>query len=201
VKQRLLLITDGWDADTARRVEAALAALPAGLAAVQLRAKALSGRALHDAALVLRTITAAHGAPLLVNDRIDVARAAGADGAHLPANGLPTKAARRAAAGDGFLLGASTHSLDELRMAGAVDYVVFGPVFAAAGKGPPVGIAALGEAVRAARVPVFALGGVDAVRAAECVRAGARVACIGAVLGAADPAAGARAMAAALERA
>jgi thiamine-phosphate pyrophosphorylase len=81
------------------------------------------------------------------------------------------------------------------------DYVTFGPVFPTASKaafGPPVGLGRLAEAVRAAGVPVFALGGVDADGARACVELGARVACIGAVLGSSDPAAGARALAAAL---
>ncbi len=66
---------------------------------------------------------------------------------------------------------------------GGADYVVFGPVFSTPQKGRPVGVAALREVVASARIPVFALGGVNAERAAECVATGARVACIGAVLG------------------
>jgi thiamine-phosphate pyrophosphorylase len=199
---RLLLITDGFDGATVERVAAALGALAPGEAAVQLRAKALSGRALYDAAAALKRVTDERGAPLLVNDRVDVARAVGAAGAHLPARGLPAKAARRAA-GENFLLGASTHSLDELAMAvrGGVDYATFGPVFPTASKaafGAPLGLAALAAAVAASPVPLFALGGVDATRAADCARAGARVACIGAALGRPDAADGARALAAAL---
>jgi thiamine-phosphate pyrophosphorylase len=199
---KLLLVTDGFDADTVARVDAALAALAPGMAAVQLRAKSLSGRALYEAAVALKHVTDERGAALLVNDRVDVARAIGAAGAHLPARGLPPRAARRAA-GEALLLGASTHSLDELRMAarGGADYVTFGPVFPTASKaafGPPVGLERLAEGVREAGVPVFALGGVDADRARECVRLGARVACIGAVLGRPDAAAGARALAAAV---
>ncbi|HZS38492.1 MAG TPA: thiamine phosphate synthase [Polyangia bacterium] len=202
---RLLLVTDGFDGETCARAAAALDALAPGTAAVQLRAKSLSARELFDAGMALKRVTAERGAALLVNDRVDVARAVGAEGAHLPARGLPLKPARRVA-GEALLLGASTHSLDELRMAvrSGADYVTFGPVFPTASKaafGPPVGVALLEAAVREAGVPVFALGGVDAARARECVRLGARVACIGAVLGRADSAAGARALAAAIESA
>jgi thiamine-phosphate pyrophosphorylase len=101
--------------------------------------------------------------------------------------------------GPDALIGASTHSLAEATMAwrGGADYVTFGPVFATpskAGLGEPVGVTALAEVVRAAPVPVFALGGIDRARVGEIRRAGARVACIGAVLGHADAAAGARAL-------
>jgi thiamine-phosphate pyrophosphorylase len=193
----LLFITDGFDAGTTEaRVAAALAALSPGTAAVQLRAKGLGGAALFAAAQRLAGVVRAHGGVLVVNDRVDVARAVGAGGVHLPVSGLPVAVARRllpAAA----LVGASTHSLAEAEAAwrGGADYVTFGPVFATASKaayGAPVGVAALAAAVRAAPGPVFALGGItDATRAAEVAAVGARVACIGAVLGQPDAAAGA----------
>lgn len=191
---RALLITDGFDEDTPDRVAAALREL--GGAAVQLRAKRLDGRALFDAAVRLRPI-----APLLViNDRVDVALAVRADGVHLPARGLPVADAR-ALLGPARLVGLSTHSRDEAVAAAraGADYVVFGPVWPTGDKGPPVGVDALAEVVRAcAPMPVFALGGVDAERARAAVAVGARVACIGAVLGRSDAGAGARALAAAI---
>jgi len=92
----------------------------------------------------------------------------------------------------------STHSIEETAAAwdGGADYVTFGPVFATPSKmgmGEPVGLGALAAAVNAAPRPVFALGGIDAARAGEVTRLGARIACIGAVLGGGDAAAGARA--------
>jgi thiamine-phosphate pyrophosphorylase len=201
---RLYLVTDGWDATTAARVDAALAVLPPGSAAVQLRARSLSGRALYEAAQTLGAVTRARGAPLVVNDRGDVALAVGAAGVHLPARGLPAKVARRLV-GAPLLVGASTHSLDEAEMAarGGADFVCFGPVLPTASKapyGPPLGWEALAAAARLP-VPVFAIGGIDAAAAARAATTGARAACIGAVLGQATPAAaahGARAMATAL---
>jgi len=203
---RLLLITDGFDAETPGRVAAALGALTPGVAAVQLRAKTLSGRALLAAARALVEVAHAHGAPLVVNDRADIARAAGADGVHLPAAGLPVPAARALFDGAGAipLVGASTHSLAEARaqVAAGADYLTFGPVFATPSKasfGPPLGVAPLAEACASLPVPLFALGGIDVDRAHACLAAGARLACIAAVLGATDPAAGARMLAATLD--
>ncbi|HXU72990.1 MAG TPA: thiamine phosphate synthase [Polyangia bacterium] len=193
---RLLLITDGFDASTLKRVRDAIDTLPRGLAAVQLRAKRLEGAALHAAAVALRPV-----APiLLINDRADVALAAGADGVHLPARGLPVAVAR-AFGGGRLLVGASTHLLAEgvaAKRDGA-DYVVFGPVWPTGAKEDAIGVDALAEAVRAcAPMPVFALGGVDAERARAAVAVGARVACIGAVLGRSDAGAAARALALAI---
>lgn len=185
---RALFITDGWDeAVTPARVQAALAAVTPGFAAVQLRAPRLGGRDLYAAAKQLVAIAHAAGAALVVNDRVDVALAAGADGVHLPASGMAPALARRLGGRD-FLVGVSTHALAEAvaaQEAGA-DYVVFGPVYFTPSKaeyGAPLGVGALGDAARAVTVPLFALGGIDAARAPECAAAGARVACIGAVLG------------------
>ena len=159
---------------------------------MQLRAKQLEGCALLAAGRELLAITGRYGSPLFLNDRVDVALLLGAAGAHLPARGLPVKVARRIA--PDLLLGASTHSLAEARMAvaGGADLVTLGPVWATpskAGMGEPVGVVMLGEVVQRVAVPVFALGGVDKERAGECVAAGARLACIRAVLDAEDPAA------------
>jgi thiamine-phosphate pyrophosphorylase len=189
-KTQLFLVTDGFDASTAAHVDAALAALPAGFAAVQLRAKSLSGRALYDAAMALAAVVHARDARLIVNDRPDVALAAAADGVHLGQNALQVADAKRLCA----LAGVSTHTEEEAMRAvdGGADYLVFGPVWPTPGKSAPVGIERLAAIVRRAPVPVFAIGGVDAGRARQCVEAGARVACIRAILGQADSAAAAR---------
>jgi thiamine-phosphate pyrophosphorylase len=185
---RLYLITpDGID--PAPPVLEALEALPRGAAAIQLR-QSLPARELLARARALRPICTEFSAPLLINDRLDVALAADADGVHLPARGVSVEDAR-ALLGPDKLVGASTHAPGE--GAGA-DFVVYGPVFDTPGKGPPRGLEALREACRAG-TPVFALGGVDPANAWRCVDAGARgVACIRAVLGAPDIAAAARAL-------
>jgi thiamine-phosphate pyrophosphorylase len=148
-------------------------------------------------------VTRARGSLLMVNDRIDVALAAEADGAHLPGRGLSAGAARRIA--PELLLGVSTHSLPEARRAvmDGADFITFSPIWRTAThpQATPVGPAALAEVARALAVPVFALGGVDAETAGEVARAGARAACLRSVLSANDPAAAARAVWAALEAA
>ena len=133
-----------------------------------------------------------HGAAVLVNDRFDLARAAGADGVHLKSSGIPTRVVREAL-GRSFLVARSTHSPDEAETAGeeGADLVVFGPVFETPSKaryGPPAGLESLREAARRAPVPVFALGGVDMENARACVDAGAAgLAMIRAVVSAAEP--------------
>ncbi|HLV61064.1 MAG TPA: thiamine phosphate synthase [Fredinandcohnia sp.] len=170
---RLYLVTDRRLVDDLpRAVERALSALPRGAAAVQLREKDLSARALYELGLRLREVTARYGAPLLVNDRADVARAIGADGLHLPGSGFEVADAR-AVLGEGALVGASGHGIDELARRTGADFATFSPVFPSPGKGPAVGTGALSEAARAAGMPLFALGGVDAERVPEVLRAGA----------------------------
>jgi thiamine-phosphate pyrophosphorylase len=180
--------------------------LEAGLSAVQLREKDLTGVELLDLARTLRDVTARHDAWLLVNDRVDVALAVEADGVHLPEAGLPPAAARRLVGPD-RLVGVSTHSAESLdaAQAGGADFVFFGPVYDTPHKrawGAPQGTAALAAACRRARVPVLAIGGVTAERVPELADAGAAgVAVIRALLDAADPAAATWKLLAACDRA
>jgi len=150
----------------------------AGIGAVQIREKDLDDRSLYDLARVARSLLPP-AARLLINGRIDIAVAAGADGVHLPADGLPLAPLRRRFGGDGgpLLLGRSTHSQAEIERARdeGADYVTFGPVFPTPGKeryGPPLGLAALARAA-AAGIPVYALGGITLERFADVAAAGA----------------------------
>ncbi len=189
----LHLVTDRrLVADLPARVLAALRGLRPRTAAVQLREKDLGGRALLGLALALRRACHEAGQLLIVNDRIDVALAAGADGVHLPSAGVPVEEARRLL-GAGALIGRSCHSLadvDSARAAGA-DYATFSPIHDTPSKreyGAPLGIAALREAA-AAGLPLVALGGIDADNAREAREAGAvGVAAIRAWLVGDDPA-------------
>jgi thiamine-phosphate pyrophosphorylase len=144
----------------------------AGIGAVQLREKDLDDRALYALTRLARSILPP-AVRLLVNGRLDVALAAGADGVHLPAGGVPA-AALRARFGETPLIGCSTHTVAEVERArdGGADYVTFGPVYPTPGKGTPVGS---GELARAAArgVPVYALGGITLERLDELATAGA----------------------------
>ena len=186
---RLYLITPP-SGDPAAAVEATLAVLPRGGVGVQLRQPGVFARELLEKARTLQRICETFAAPLLVNDRADVALAAGADGVHLPARGFSAEDARALGL---RVVGVSAHSADDVARASreGADFAVFAPVFETPGK-KPRGEAALADACRAAPIPVLALGGVDESNAYRCLDAGARgVACIRSVLGAADPAAAA----------
>jgi len=167
--------------------------LAAGLRAVQLREKDLQTRDLLALADTLREATQHHGARLIVNDRADVALAAGADGVQRTHASLPVSALRGIAPA-GFLVGASVHSEAEAQAAAGqgADFIVFGPVYDTASKrryGPPQGLAALEAVTRAVDRPVLAVGGLTPKRVPEVLAAGAAgVAVIGAIYAAARPA-------------
>jgi thiamine-phosphate pyrophosphorylase len=172
-----------------------------GACVVQLRMKGAEAGPMLAAAQALREALAGR-APLCVNDRLDVALAAGAELCHLGQEDLPLAAARAIAAGR-CALGVSTHSLAQALAAdaGGADYLGFGPVFATRSKANPdpvVGLDGLAEVTRRVRRPVVAIGGIrleDAPRVAAAGAAAAAV--IGAVLGAADPTAAVRTIGAA----
>lgn len=193
----LYLITDRKQVPAGRTlIEAVRAALEGGVRAVQLREKDLPAAALYLLALELRELTARYGARLLINDRLDVAQAVGADGVHLGGHSLPVTAAR-GLLGPDRLIGVSTHRPEEVAAAkrDGADFVTFGPVFFTPSKaayGEPVGLDQLRSACAAAPLPVLALGGVTAERIPALLDAGAAgAALISAVLAAGDPAAAA----------
>ena len=144
----------------------------------QIREKALSGRALYDLVTRAVEITAGTSTRLLINDRSDIARAADADGVHLTTQSLPAEVVRQAY-GPEFLIGVSTHSLDEARAAqeSGADFVVFGPVFDTESKrafGEPQGLERLQELTSALpEFPVLAIGGVTLDNVGACFKAGA----------------------------
>jgi len=196
---RLYLVTDRHQVPERGLLELLEAALAAGVPAVQLREKDLTGRELYRLAIEVRELTRRYGARLLVNDRIDVALAAEADGAHLPAHSLPVAEARRLLGPD-RLLGVSTHSVVEVVEAQAegADFVLLGPIYDTPSKrpfGPPLGPGVLWAARAEIAIPIFAIGGVTAANAPEVLAAGADgVAVISAILAAPDPKEAARAL-------
>jgi thiamine-phosphate pyrophosphorylase len=189
---RLIVITDRGLAAPRPLIDVVTAALAAGTPSIQLRDKRASGAGLLAMARELRALTRSFGALLFVNDRLDVALAAGADGVHLGPDDLPV-AAVRAHAPEGFLVGFSTDDPDQARRAVAdgADYIGCGAVYATGSKadaGPLIGLARLDEVANAVSVPVVAIGGVTPTRAAEiAATAAAGVAVIGAVMSAPEP--------------
>ncbi len=181
----------------------ASAAIDGGADALQLREKTIGAAALLKRALVLRELTAKANVAFVMNDRVDLALASGADGVHLGTDDLPLPHAR-AIAGSALLLGASTHSLDEAARAidGGAHYCGVGCMFATSTKSS---LSASGPAYFAAylaafaRVPHLAIGGIDVDRARTLASIGCQgVAVSQCVLAADDPAATVRALRGAL---
>lgn len=192
---RALLASRRWE-DV---VEAALAG---GVTVLQLRDKEATARELYETGQRLLPLARRHGVPLLINDRLDVALALGADGAHLGRGDLPLAAARRLA--PGLILGYSVNRPEHLAHAEAcgADYVGIGPVFATSTKGdtaPVLGLDGLRRLVAQAHLPCVAIGGITLATAAAVRATGVAGVCvISAVLGQADVAAAARGLRAAL---
>ncbi len=187
----LYVITDR--AQTAARplAEVVSACVAGGARAFQLREKDLEARELMALADQLLPILRPAGGHLLINDRIDVTLAVGAAGTHLSRRGFAPAVARRLL-GPARLLGVSCHSLAEAEEAqeGGADFVVLGPIFYTPSKaayGPPLGLDLLRHVRPRIRLPIFAIGGINAVNRAEVLAAGADgVAVISAVMTAPD---------------
>ena len=191
---RLYAITPDEDPD--RIADLVGAVLEGGAGCVQLRQKLLGRAELLDLAKRLAPMVRTAGAAFIVNDHLDIALLAAADGVHLGPDDLSIEAARRVA-GEGFLIGASASTPEAARRAVAegADYLGSGPAFETPLKPEkevigPAGVAAVSAAVE---VPVFAVGGVTAGNAGELVAAGVRRACvIRGLAGSPDPAQAAR---------
>lgn len=201
---RLMVVTDPECAGR-ELVDVVRAALRGGAPCIQLRLKEGSSREMLEAARRLLEETRAAGALLLVNDRVDVAIAAGAEGAHLGDDDLPVEQARRIVPA-GFVIGRSVDGAEGARAAesAGADYLGVGPVLATPSKrdaGAAIGEAGVAAVHSASALPIVAIGGIDAHNAAGVARAGADgVAVIRAVMQAPDPAAASRALLAAVER-
>ena len=164
---------DGKEEALQRQVRAAFSA---GVGYVQVREKDLPGRRLAQLVEDLQDSPEKKGSRLLVNERLDIAIACGADGVHLPSDSLPLSAAR-SKAGREWIVGISCHTEEEVEEAlrDGASYVLWGPVFETPSKpgAAPLGLSDLARLCRRFAIPIFALGGVNVENAKDCVQAGA----------------------------
>jgi thiamine-phosphate pyrophosphorylase len=189
---RLIVITDAQLAAPRNVMDVVADALAAGAPAIQLRDKRATARELVEQARALRALTSQHQALLFINDRLDVALAAGADGVHLGPDDLPLAAARAAVPTD-FLIGVST---DDPQLAAQAErdgasYIGCGAVFGTTSKaevaGEAIGPAALRAVVETVSIPVVGIGGIDSTNVTEIAAAGAAgCAVIGAIMKSTD---------------
>ncbi len=197
----LYLVTDRALARGRPLADVVRAAVAGGVTCVQLREKEASAREFAVAARELLALLRPLGVPLIVNDRIDVALAAGADGVHVGQQDLSVADARRLGP-PGWIVGVSAESVADAARAerDGADYVGASPVFATPTKAdhaPPLGLAGLRALRAATKLPLVAIGGLHAGNARETIRAGADgLAVVSAIVAADDP----RAAAAELRR-
>ncbi len=187
---RLYGILDIGYVSRANAPSIAEAMIDGGVDVIQLRAKNLPRSDVITLAKTLRAITSANDVPFVVNDYPEIARAVGADGAHVGQDDMPIAEARDKA-GAGCLIGKSTHSLAQARAAAAegADYLGFGPLFATPTK-PDYEAIGLGEITAVHKVthhPIFCIGGIKLQNLANVIAAGAqRVAIVSGLLQAPD---------------
>jgi thiamine-phosphate pyrophosphorylase len=171
-------------------------AIRGGADVIQLRDKAALAGSLAEEGARLLAVTKAAGVPLIINDRVDVAAAIGADGVHVGQDDLPVAEARRIL-GPGKLIGKSTHSLQQALDADAepIDYLAVGPIYPTPTKPayPVVGLTLIGQVASRITHPMVAIGGIDEGTLPDVIAAGARcVAVVRAVCASEDPEAAAR---------
>lgn len=200
----LYLVTDSRITDTQALLAMVDAAVRGGARLVQLREKTLATRAFVERARVLKTLLAPREVPLIINDRLDVALASGADGLHIGQDDIAPEDARRLMPHG--LIGLSLENLEQLGAAerAPVDYYGLSPLFATATKtdiGPPLGLVVLRTLRARTRRPVVAIGGINESNAAAAMGAGAdALAVVSAVSAVPDPEAAARRLCVAMDR-
>ncbi|MFL5482289.1 MAG: thiamine phosphate synthase [Gemmatimonadaceae bacterium] len=196
---RLVAITDDAEDRRATLVDRVAAAVQGGATSVQVRLKAASPREVVE---ITRKIILKVNVPVIVNDRADIALAAGAAGVHVGEADLPVEAIRRFAPA-GFIIGASLGSDAEIPNAKNADYVGIGPVFGSDSKGDAgtaIGVSGFERLKGLVDHPAVAVGGITADRAMQIVMHGATgVAVINAIFSAEDPVQATREIASAIE--
>ena len=166
---------DDFDRATDRILTLVRAAIAEEIAFIQVREKHLSGKQLFILASRCAKLTRGTSTRLVINDRADIASAAGADGVHLTEISVPVEVIRREFGSD-LIIGASVHTSESARSANTAgaDFVVYGPVFNTPGKGEAVGLESLARTCSfVAPFPVIGVGGIDASNCRSVIRAGA----------------------------
>jgi len=193
----LYVITDATLVPGRTHSEIARAALEGGADAIQIRDKSSQAINLCRAVAEIQPQARKYGAVLIVNDRVDVALVAGADGAHVGQEDLPAREARRLLPRP-TILGVSAGSIEEAKKAArdGADYIGVGPVFSTGTKtdaGEPLGLETFGAIARAVEIPTIAIGGIGPDHVAAVLAAGAGgIAIVSAIVTADDMAAAAR---------
>ena len=188
----LYLVTDRRLANGRNTLDIVRAAVQGGVTCVQLREKTCSTREFITEALAIRDFLQARGIPLIINDRVDVALAVGADGIHLGQSDMPLGLAR-ALVNDSMLVGISVESLEEAMQAEAegADYLGVSPIYPTATKtdtAAPLGLQGLRAIRRAVHLPLVGIGGLNLQNAAPAIHHGADgIAVVSAIVAAADP--------------
>jgi len=189
---RLHVLTDRKTSGGRSHLQVAEAAIAGGADVLQLRDKEAPSGRLYQEAMQLRKITRDAKVPFIVNDRLDIALAVDADGVHVGQSDLPASVARRIL-GPGKILGVSVDTVEQAILAekDGADYLGVGPVFEARGTKPdtgdPVGIDCIARIRRHCRLPIVAIGGINAENAGKVREAGAdAVAVISAIVSADD---------------
>ena len=190
---KLYLVTDrGLCPEGRSLVQTVKEAVEGGVTMVQLREKDIDTRAFIKEALELKALLSPLGVPLIINDRVDVALAADADGVHIGQSDMPYGIARKLLGPD-KIIGLSVENLDQVLEANTldVDYIGVSPVFATPTKTDtalPFGLEGLREAVRLSKHPTVAIGGMNARTAAGVMAAGTDgIAVVSAIIAAPDP--------------
>ena len=188
---RLYVITDEKASRGRSHLQVAEAAILGGADVLQLRDKEASSGRLYRVAMQLRKLTRDADIPFIVNDRLDIALAADADGVHVGQSDLPASVVR-GIMGPGRILGVSVDTLEEALLAekDGADYLGVGPVFEARGTKPdagePLGLDRIARIRRHCRLPIVAIGGIDAENAGKVRDAGADAAAVISAVGTAD---------------
>lgn len=194
---RLYLVTDQMSLRGRSLTDVVLAAVQGGVTCVQLREKDLGTRDFVALACVVKDLLAPFGVPLVINDRIDVALACGAQGVHLGQSDMPVALARQLLPPEVFI-GLSVETSDHVTQAQglAVDYLGISPVYATPTKtdtAAPWGLSGLRQVRGMTALPLVAIGGIHQGNASEVLAAGADgLAVVSAICSAADPCAAAR---------